>query len=161
MYCLLQPLGPLHRAGRLQILAIEGQGSGRVHPGGCAARRPGCLLRFLPLQQPGAGRGRGRGGEIKQAGELSLPRVSQAGLAASHLSQLRNWETFHCSPKRRCPQEWRSGSASHSVSASSSGVCTISILVQTCSIPGPIKKILISGVGLGFRLVWLLQVCEM
>lgn len=101
MCCLLQPLGPLHRAGRLQFLAIEGQGSGRVHPGGCAARRPGCLLRFLPLQQPGAGRG--RGGEIKQAGQPSPPGVSQAGLAASRLSQLRNWETLHCPPKRKCP----------------------------------------------------------
>lgn len=58
MCCLLQPLGPLHRAGRLQFLAIEGQGSGRVHPGGCAARRPGCSG-FCHFSSLGQGEGEG------------------------------------------------------------------------------------------------------
>lgn len=39
---------------------------------------------------------------------LGFPR---AGSAASHLSQLRHWETLYCSPKESRPQEQPSRSA--------------------------------------------------
>lgn len=124
--CLPQRRGPLPWAVRLQFSAIQGQGFGREHPGGCQQEGMAACTSFChssSLEQGGVT------GINKACRMVScpLPGSPRQALLPLTCPSLETGKPLF--PQEKAPPGF-----------SSSGVCTISSLVQTCSIPGPIKK---------------------